>query len=143
MTNTYDKTNIAIIGASGYTGAELIRILLAHPHVSIKALTGDSQAGKSMAEVYPHLRFKNLPKLVTLEQVDFTGVDLVFCCLPHGTTQTVIARLPKHLKIIDLSADFRLADPAAYAQWYGHAHQAVSLQKQAVYGLTEINRARR
>src|SRR5271156_1657621 len=98
------KINIAIIGASGYTGAELIRILLNHPHVQIKALTGDSQAGKDMAEVYPHLRFKNLPKLVTLEQVDFSGIDVAFCCLPHGTTQTVIAALPPHLKIIDLSA---------------------------------------
>jgi len=131
---------VAIIGASGYTGAELIRILLNHPHVSIKALTGDSQAGKDIGEVYPHLRFKGLPKLVTLGQVDFSSIDLAFCCLPHGTTQTVIAGLPAHLKIIDLSADFRLTDPVQYAQWYGHEHQAVGLQKEAVYGLTEIAR---
>jgi len=133
--------NIAILGASGYTGAELIHILLAHSHVSIKALTGDSSAGKDIAEVYPHLRFKDLPKLITIAQVDFAKIDLVFCCLPHGTSQPVIAKLPKHLKIIDLSADFRLADPALYKQWYGHGHQAVALQKEAVYGLTEIHRA--
>ncbi|MBY0407832.1 MAG: N-acetyl-gamma-glutamyl-phosphate reductase [Rickettsiales bacterium] len=131
---------IAILGASGYTGAELIRLLLSHPNASIKALTGDSQAGKHMAEVYPHLRFKNLPRLVKHEELDYAGIDLVFCCLPHGTTQTVIAALPKHVRIVDLSADFRLESPEAYAKWYGHPHQAVSLQKEAVYGLPELAR---
>ncbi len=132
-----NKINIAIIGASGYTGAELIRILLTHPFANISVLTGDSQAGKDIGDVYPHLRFKGLPKLIALEQVDFSGVDLVFCCLPHGTTQKVIAALPEHLRIIDLSADFRLYNVETYAKWYGHAHQAVELQKTAVYGLTE------
>ncbi len=132
--------NIAIIGASGYTGAELIRILLNHPHAVIALLTGDSSAGKAIGEVYPHLRFKKLPRLVALEQADFSGIELVFCCLPHGTTQEVIAKLPKHLKIIDLSADFRLSDPEMYAQWYGHPHRATELQKEAVYGLTEYAR---
>lgn len=136
------KLNIAIIGASGYTGAELIRILLSHPHANIVLLTGDSQAGKDIGEVYPHLRFKNLPKLISLEQADFSSVDLVFCCLPHGTTQKVIAGLPKQVRIIDLSADFRLYDIEAYAKWYGHPHQAVELQKTAVYGLTEHARAK-
>ncbi len=134
------RINIAIIGASGYTGAELIRLLLSHPNANIVALTGDSQAGKAMEDVYPHLRFKNLPKLVTHSEVDYSNIDLAFCCLPHGTTQTVIAALPKNVKIIDLSADFRLEDPEAYAQWYGHPHQAVSLQKEAVYGICELAR---
>ncbi len=134
------KINIAIIGASGYTGAELIRLLLTHPHANIKALTGDSQAGRDMAEVYPHLRFKKLPKLVTHAEVDYSGIDLAFCCLPHGTTQEVIAGLPNHVRIIDLSADFRLTDPESYAQWYGHPHKAVELQKEAVYGLCELAR---
>lgn len=126
-----------ILGASGYTGAELIRVLHGHPQFRITALTGESQAGKPLADVYPHLRFANLPDLVKHDQVDFSNVDLVFCCLPHGTTQTIIASLPAHVKIVDLSADFRLFDGDAYAQWYGHAHQALDLQKTAIYGLTE------
>lgn len=134
------QVSIAIIGASGYTGAELIRILLNHPHVKITALTGDSQAGKDIGDVYPHLRFKGLPSLVKHEKLDYSAIDLVFCCLPHGSTQSVIAAMPKHLKIIDLSADFRLFDVDTYAKWYGHAHQAPDLQMEAVYGLTELVR---
>jgi len=136
------KISIAILGASGYTGAELIRLLLNHPYIEISALTGDSKAGKDIQEVYPHLRFKNLPRLVTIEQVDFSGIDLVFCCLPHGTTQPVIANLPKHLRIVDLSADFRLHNVETYAKWYGQSHQAADLQKDAVYGLTEHARSK-
>lgn len=135
-----EKINIAIIGASGYTGAELIRLLLSHPHANIVALTGDSQAGKEIGEVYPHLRFLGLPKLVSLAEVDFSQIDLAFCCLPHGTTQEVIAGLPQSVKVIDLSADFRLFDVELYAKWYGHAHRAVDLQKTAVYGITELAR---
>lgn len=130
---------IAILGASGYTGAELIRLLRHHPAAQIVALTAESQAGKSVGEVYPHLNGLSLP-LVRHEEVDFSAVDLVFCCLPHGTTQPIIAALPATLKIIDLSADFRLFDLAAYAQWYGHAHQAAMLQTEAVYGLSEWRR---
>jgi N-acetyl-gamma-glutamyl-phosphate reductase len=134
------KLNIAIIGASGYTGAELIRILLSHPQANIALLTGDSSAGKSIGEVYPHLAQSNLPPLVAIDYADFKTIDVAFCCLPHGTTQTVIAALPKHLKIIDLSADFRLSDVNAYATWYGHSHKAPELQKEAVYGITELAR---
>jgi N-acetyl-gamma-glutamyl-phosphate reductase len=137
-----DIINIAIIGASGYTGVELIRILRTHPHAKIVALTGDSQAGKPLGDVYAHLRFADLPPLVSLPEVDFSGVDVAFCCLPHGTSQEVIAALPEHLVVIDLSADFRLFDVDVYAQWYGHAHRAPELQKQAVYGLSELTRQR-
>lgn len=129
-----------ILGASGYTGAELIRWLLPHPNVHIKALTGQSQAGKAIGEVYPHLAHAGLPDLVTHEQLDYDGVDVVFCGLPHGTTQPIIASLPEHVKIVDLSADFRLQDAAAYEAWYGHPHQAMALQKTAVYGITELAR---
>lgn len=130
----------AILGASGYTGAELLRLLQNHPNFAITTLTGDSQAGKEMAQVYPHLRARNLPKLVKHTEVDFSQIDFVFCCLPHGTTQQIIAGLPAHVKIVDLSADFRLFDAAAYKEWYGHDHAATNLQKEAVYGLTEHHR---
>ena len=141
MTSTPSRTRIAILGASGYTGVELLRILANHPQVEIVAMTADRQAGKPIGAVFPHLARRNLPDLVTIDSVDWNGVDLVFCCLPHGTTQEVIAKLPRHLKILDLSADFRLANVETYAEWYGHAHRAVELQKEAVYGLTEISRA--
>lgn len=131
------KIKAAILGASGYTGAELIRLLLAHPYVEIAALTADSQAGKAVDAVYPHLRNLGLPNMVSIDQVDFADIDLVFCCLPHGTTQEIIAGLPKHMRIIDLSADFRLKDVNSYNEWYGHPHKALELQKEAVYGLTE------
>src|SRR5580700_4330854 len=140
-----DKAKIAVLGASGYTGAELVRLLIRHPRVEIKLLTADRRAGKAMADVFPQFAPYALPVLTAIGEVDWKtlGLDLVFCALPHGTTQEVVkdlvARAPG-TKIVDLSADFRLADPAAYARWYGHAHAAPELQQQAVYGLTEIYR---
>jgi N-acetyl-gamma-glutamyl-phosphate reductase len=138
--STPERFRIAVLGASGYTGAELLRLLRYHPQVEIVALTGDRQAGKPIGAVFPHLSGERLPDLVTIGEVDWSGVDVVFCGLPHGTTQEVIAGLPKHLKICDLSADFRLADVETYAEWYGHAHRSPELQREAVYGLTEIER---
>ncbi len=131
------KVRIAILGASGYTGAELIRLLQPHQHADIVALTADTKAGKTMAEVYPHLAFAGLPPLVKLDEINFSAIDTVFCCLPHGATQEVVLGLPDHVRIIDLSADFRLHDTDVYAEWYGHAHLSPELQRQAVYGLTE------
>ena len=131
---------IAILGASGYTGAELVRLIATHPTMEIVALSADRKAGQEMAEVFPHLRHLDLPRLTTIGEIDFAGVDLVFCALPHATSQEVIATLPGDLKIIDLSADFRLRDPAAYETWYGRPHSQIALQAEAVYGLTEFYR---
>jgi N-acetyl-gamma-glutamyl-phosphate reductase len=134
------EVRVAILGASGYTGAELVRMLAGHPEFRITVMTGDRKAGQPLASVFPHLGKLKLPDLVAIADVDFSKVDAVFCCLPHGTTQEVIAALPPALRVVDLSADFRLTSLDAYAQWYGHAHKAPALQKSAVYGLTELKR---
>ncbi len=134
------RKKIAILGASGYTGAELARIIATHPEMQIVALSGDRKAGMRMGEVFPHLRHIGLPDLVKIEEIDFSAVDLAFCALPHATSQAVIAELPRNLKVVDLSAEFRLRDPAEYEKWYGKPHSAPELQKEAVYGLTEFYR---
>lgn len=133
--------SIAILGASGYTGAELVRLLATHPSFRITALSADRKAGLPMAEVFPFLRHLSLPTLQKIDEIDFSKVDLCFCALPHATSQAVIAALPRDLKIVDLSADFRLRDPAAYQTWYGQPHAQPELQAEAVYGLTEFYRA--
>jgi N-acetyl-gamma-glutamyl-phosphate reductase len=131
---------IGVLGASGYTGADLVRLAIAHPAMEVTALTANTHAGKAMAEVFPHLGFVDLPRLTTVEDADWGAVDAVFCGLPHGTTQeiarTVLDRHP-NIKFIDMSADFRLRNAATYAKWYGHRHLAPDLQSEAVYGLTE------
>jgi N-acetyl-gamma-glutamyl-phosphate reductase len=137
MTN---KIKVSIIGASGYTGVELIRLLINHAHAEIVTLIADSSAGQPIADIYQHLRPYNLPDLIKIDKAKWEGIDVAFCCLPHATSQEVIKNLPEHLKVIDLSADFRLYDTDVYKKWYGHEHQAPDLQKDAVYGLSEIFR---
>jgi N-acetyl-gamma-glutamyl-phosphate reductase len=139
------KAKIGVLGASGYTGSELVRMLLRHPRVEIVLLTAERSAGKQMREVFPQFSPYALPTLVAIEGLDWASLnlDLVFCALPHATTQKVLQELltkAPATKVVDLSADFRLADPAAYAKWYGHEHHALELQKEAVYGLSEIHR---
>ena len=133
---------VAILGASGYTGAELVRLIAGHPSMRIVTLAADRKAGPPMAEVFPHLRHLDLPQLVTIDEIDFAQVDLCFCALPHATSQAVIRELPRDLKVVDLSADFRLRDAAAYEKWYGKPHSAPDLQEEAVYGLTEFYRGK-
>ncbi len=132
-----DRATVGILGASGYTGAELIRILHRHPNVRIGALAAERQAGKPLGAVFPHLAPAGLPDLCKIDEIDFASLDIVFCALPHATTQAVVKALPDGLRIVDLSADFRLRDPDVYARTYGHPHQAPELQRIAVYGLTE------
>ena len=141
MAKLSNAVRIGILGASGYTGAELLRLLARHPQAEIRLVTANAKAGKAVGEVFPHLAHLGLPKLIKVEDADYSGLDVVFCALPHGTTQDIIARLPMHLKVVDLSADFRLHDVGVYAKWYGHEHKAPDLQKEAVYGITELARA--
>jgi N-acetyl-gamma-glutamyl-phosphate reductase len=132
-----DTIGIGVLGASGYTGADLLRLLAGWPGMRLTQLTANSHAGKPLAAVFPHLAPLNAPDLIRAEEANWDDTDIVFCCLPHGTTQEIIAALPTRVKVIDLSADFRLRDTGIYAQWYGHKHNAPELQKAAVYGLTE------
>lgn len=132
--------NVAILGASGYTGAELVRIIATHPNLRVAALSADRKAGQEMGAVFPHLRHLDLPVLTTIEQIDFAQIELVFCALPHGLSQALVRDLPRTVKVVDLGADFRMRDPVAYQKWYGLEHSAVELQKEAVYGLTEFYR---
>ncbi len=131
---------VAVLGASGYTGAELVRLIAAHGDMRVAALAADRRAGAAMGDVFPHLAHLDLPRLVRIDDIDFAGIDLAFCALPHATTQEVVTALPRDLKIVDLSADFRLRDAAAYETWYGRPHSAMHLQEEAVYGLTEFYR---
>jgi len=138
---------VGVLGASGYTGSECVRLLLRHPQVEIALLTADRRAGQQMCEVFPQFSPFVLPKLVPIDGLDWAalGLDLVFCALPHATTQKVVKALLAKApltKVVDISADFRLADPDLYARWYGHEHQAPDLQKEAVYGLVEVHRER-
>jgi N-acetyl-gamma-glutamyl-phosphate reductase len=138
---------VGVLGASGYTGSESVRLLLRHPQAEIALLTADRRAGHEMRDVFPQFSPFALPKLVAIDGLDWAalGLDLVLCALPHATTQKIvkdlIAKAPR-TKVVDLSADFRLADPDLYARWYGHEHQAPELQKEAVYGLVEVHRDR-
>ena len=140
------RARVGVLGASGYTGAELLRLLIHHQGVEIALLTAERRAGQHMRQVFPQFSPYSLPKLLAIDSVDWNkaALDLAFCALPHATTQRVIKALlasAPGTKVVDLSADFRLADPAAYARWYGHEHHAPELQKEAVYGLSEIYRS--
>ncbi len=163
MTENVKKIRAAILGASGYTGAELIRLLVRHPHVEIILLTGDRKAGQPIDTVYPHLTGLGLPNLMAISDVEWPGLelDVIFCALPHATSQEIIKgilhatghgfidemiierpadyanAIKGSVKVIDLSADFRLRDVEVYTKWYGEYHQAIELQKEAIYGLTE------
>ncbi|UTW57386.1 N-acetyl-gamma-glutamyl-phosphate reductase [Kordiimonas sp. SCSIO 12603] len=160
------KIRVGILGASGYTGADLVRLLVAHPNVEIALLTAERKAGLPIAEVFPHLVGLDLPDLISINEIEWPAVelDVVFCALPHATSQEVIkgllhatnhslldeliietvgdqaSAIKGDVKIVDLSADFRLRDTNTYAQWYGREHQATDIQKRAVYGLPEVYR---
>ena len=133
---------VGIVGASGYTGAELLRLAAGHPEMEVVLATGDTKAGTAVADLYPSLR----PVYGALvfepyspEAVD--GLDVVFCGLPHGASQAIVPEVKDRVKwVLDLSADFRLKDPAAYPQWYGAEHTAPELLADFAYGLPELFR---
>ena len=136
-----DTLRIAVLGASGYTGADLVRLALGHPRIAIAALAAGARAGASMTDVWPHLAPYPLPPVVAAEAIDWSGIDFVFGCLPHGASAALLSGI-EGPRIVDLSADFRLRSPETYADWYGLPHPAPALLPDAVYGLTEYVRHR-
>jgi N-acetyl-gamma-glutamyl-phosphate reductase len=135
-------TKIGIIGASGYTGAELLRLCAGHPDFEVAFATGDTQAGTRVADLYPSLAGA-YPELVFArwEPALLSGIDLVFLGLPHGASQGIVPQLIDHgVTIVDLAADFRLKDPALYPVWYAEAHAAPELLGRFAYGLPELFR---
>ena len=132
----------AILGASGYVGGELLRLLAAHPEFAPTKLFGDSKAGQTLAAVHPHLAAAYPGAVIQrFEETALHGVDLLFAALPHGHSQKLAAIiLGRNIPFVDLGADFRLKDAASYERWYGHAHQAQDLLGRFVYGIPELNR---
>lgn len=135
-------TRIGVIGASGYAGAELLRLCAGHPDFDVVLATGDSQAGSPVTDLYPNLA--SLYGSVSFEAFEPSmadGLDLVFLALPHGASQDLMVELLERVPaVVDLAADFRLGDPAAYPTWYGEDHHVPELLERFAYGLPELFR---
>ncbi len=133
------KLAIGVIGATGYTGYELLQLLHRHPRARLAWATSESSAGKRMSDLYPT---PDDTPLLRQEDAPLAQADVVFLCLPHVASMEAVAQVrAAGVCAIDLSADFRLPDPAIYERWYGHAHTQPGLLAEAVYGLCEVNRA--
>ncbi len=139
---SHDRVKVAVLGASGYSGIEAVRILAGHPFVELAALTSEHYAGREVAEVYRHLAGIDLPPFEELRLDLIRGrAEIVISCLPERVGAPILAELIQAgIKAIDVSADFRLKDPAAYRQTYGADHPAPAMLKEAVYGLSEFHR---
>jgi N-acetyl-gamma-glutamyl-phosphate reductase len=131
----------AIIGATGYTGSELVRLLLHHPAIDLKLITSESRAGERFSDVHPHFSGIVDLTLQSVKAIDNYELDVVFLALPHGVSMKYVQQFQdRDFKIIDLSGDFRLSSPAVYEQWYRKAHVFADGFGQAVYGLPELHR---
>lgn len=135
------KLKIGIVGGTGYTGVELLRLLAQHPSVQLTAVTSRSEAGQPVADLYPNLRGHLDIRFSEPDIATLTKCDLVFFATPNGVAmKTVPQLLDANVKIVDLAADFRLRDPLVWEQWYGIPHACVNVLNEAVYGLPEVNR---
>jgi len=133
---------IGIIGATGYTGLELLKILARHPLAEIAWLTSENSAGQCFGDVFPVAPFIGDTILVKAADANLAAADVVFCCLPHATAQAPVAAARRAgVRVVDLSADYRIHDAAAYETWYGHSHNEPAWLAEAVYGLPELHRA--
>ena len=132
---------IGIVGGTGYTGVELLRLLALHPHANVRAITSRKDAGTKVADMFASLRGRYDLAFTDPAQTDLKSCDIVFFATPHGVAMAQARELVSAgVKIIDLAADFRLADPAEFERWYKMPHACVDLLEEAVYGIPEINR---
>jgi N-acetyl-gamma-glutamyl-phosphate reductase len=142
--STAQRVRVAVVGATGYTGAELLRLLAGHPHVTVTALCARDKLTPRASTMLPSLTgLLELPIEPFAADLVAATADVAFCALPHGASIACVRELlARGLTVLDLSADFRLRDPAVYARWYGAEHAALALLDEAVYGLPELHRER-
>ena len=132
--------NISILGASGYTAIELINLALNHPNIKIDKLFGNSKAGQKISDIYPHLKFIDLPVISKFDKHELNNTEILFSCLPHGELQKIIKLIPSNIKIIDVSADFRIQDTKIFEEYYNTKHEAPQYLNDAIYALPEITK---
>lgn len=133
-----DSLNIVIAGATGYIGLELVKILSQHEKVKILSLCANRSVGRSIYSFDKQIPRRNLPKISKIEKVKWKNVQILFTALPNGEAQKISKNLPNHVKLIDLSADFRLDDSKNYKKWYGIEHKSRKLIKKSIYSITEF-----
>ena len=136
-----DSLNIVIAGATGYIGLELIKILTNHPKVKILYLCATKSIGKSIYSFHKRLNKKNLPKISKIEKVNWKNIDILFTALPNGEAQKISKAIPDHIKMIDLSADFRISNSKLYKRWYGISHKNRKLINKSIYAITEFSKS--
>ena len=135
-----DSLNIAIAGATGYAGLELIKILSKHPKVKLLYLCATKSIGKSINKFDKELKKYNLPKISKIDKINWSKIDILFTALPNGEAQKIAKTIPENIKIIDLSADFRLSNFKEYKKWYGINHNCKKLIKDSIYAITEFSK---
>ena len=135
-----DSLNIVIAGATGYIGLELIKILSKHPRVKILYLCANKSAGKAIYTFDKRINKKNLPKITKIKNVNWSKINILFTSLPNGEAQKIANHVPAHVKLIDLSADFRLDDFKIYKKWYGINHKCKKFINNSIYAITEFSR---
>ena len=135
-----DSLKIAIAGATGYVGIQLIKILSNHPNTNIVYLCGRNFIGKSINSIDQSIKKKNLPKITNVNNIKWENVNILFTALPNGEAQKLSKTIPKNIKIIDLSADFRILKFNDYKKWYGSNHYSKKLMKDSVYAITEFSK---
>ena len=135
-----DSLKVAVAGATGYVGLELIKILSKHPMVKIMYLCATKSIGKPISFYDKKITKKNLPIITKIKNINWNKVQILFAALPNGEAQKIAKILPHHVKFIDLSADFRLKDFKLYKKWYGINHKCKNLIKESIYAITEFSK---